>query len=528
MARASIKKLLPELDNLLIKYFNENALPGLAIGIVDNGELVYSNALGYANLEKEIPVTIDTVFRIMSISKTFTTIGLMQLQEQGKLNIDNPVNQYLKSYKVLHNDPAAPPVTIRHMLTHTSGIGEMRDIRDFLLPVGGLATSPETPFFPLSEYYRGRLTPEIYPGQKWAYANHAFTTLAQVIEEVSGMNFNQYMVEHVFMPLGMEKTGYVRSEKVRDQLAEGYIMKKGKITLYPYLRLLAAGGGAIFSSVPEMAKYMAALMNGAKNKNGKVLNPETLEKMWEPQLDFDERIFSMGLAFFLLQKEYNGHRVVEHSGGWPGFISEMLVAPDDKVGIIVFTNMSSGAPIQIGTEIMRRILDVTDPVKNIPDPKIMETPYDWAQFTGFYGPKPGFMTNARAWGMGFGGEVEITIQNNHLVARTLNGALKKGVVLYRGDASDPYFYQGVLNKGRIPLVFKTNSQGVVDQLEIQSYVLYRRPKQQSAKFRVLTIAGALGGVILAGVLKMIMEKKSTRKCNQCGCEKGHCTCGCCK
>ena len=111
MSEKSIQQTLENLDTTLIEFINKHKLPGLAVGIIRDGKLIETRSYGYADLEREIPVSPETVFRIGSISKTFTTAGIMQLWEQGKLDLDDPVNNYLKDYVVLHDDPEAPPVT---------------------------------------------------------------------------------------------------------------------------------------------------------------------------------------------------------------------------------------------------------------------------------------------------------------------------------------------------------------------------------------------------------------------------------
>jgi len=515
MAKISEKKL-SGLDELIIRDFNKHTLPGLAVGVVQDGKLVYARGFGMANIEEEKPVTPDTVFRIGSISKTFTAIAIMQLMEQGKLHIDDPVNQHLKSHQVLHSDAGAPPVTIRHMLTHVSGIGEFRGFADLLQPGGGLGAKPEQPQISQREYYKGRLTPELYPGEKWAYANHAFNTLGQVIEDVSGMPFAQYMLEHVFTPLGMERSDFLFSDRVRSELAQGYNWKKDTFKKVPFMRIEVPAAGSIFSSVNQMALYMAALMNGGANAHGRVLKRETLEQMFTSQLNMDERVFKMGLAYFLLTG-FGKHRVVEHSGGWDGFISEMLVAPDDKLGVIVFTNCGSMAPYPIGDHILRYLLDMPEE-QELPVPGILETPHRWPALCGFYSPKPGFLTNLRTWSM-LGNEVEIYVKNNKLMARGLIGPSGKGVEICRSDPDDPMIYKGVLDMqgSRVPLnlAFKTDSQGSVERIEanfmIIPLILYRHPMHQSLRFRTTAIGSLLGSALLMMSWLFLRRRRNKKK-----------------
>lgn len=496
MARKHIEDVLAQADEFIIEAMNEHTLPGLAVGVVHEGKLVYAKGFGLSDAKEQTPVTPDTVFRIGSISKTFTAIGLMQLWEQGKFQLDDPVNDYLKAYQVRHTDPQAPPVTFRHLLTHTSGIGEFRTITDLarFRTIFALGAREGAPVPTLKEYYRGRLTPDVHPGAKWAYANHGFATLGQLVEDISGEPFEEYMIEQVFEPLGMLHTDYLRSERVRDQLAVGYQLKKGRLVPVDYMEIAVRPAGSIFSSVNEMAKYVAALMNDGKNEHGAVLKPETLQMMMESQFQIDKRLTAMGLAFWL--ENFDGHRIAWHGGGWPGFTSSMLVAPDDGLGIVVFTNATSLALYGIAESLQRRLLDVPDPLSQLPRPGILESPHLWPELCGFYGPKKGFMTNARIWMM-FGGEVEVFVKDNHLALRSLVGPLRTGVRLYPVDAADPLAFQAVYEKLPIPVVFTRDAAGQIERLLAGGMgldTLYKRPKAESLRFRLTAVLGGLVGL----------------------------------
>src|SRR5215472_3452060 len=220
------------LDELLVAACNERSLAGLAAGIIKDGRVVYTGGFGFADAQRSIHVTSDTSFRIGSISKTLTAIGLMQLFEQGRFKLDDPVNGYLRAYQIAQ--PAqSPPVSFRHLLTHTSGIGELRRLSDLLRPTLGLACKPGS-LPTLRDYYAPALKAEVAPGTKWAYANHGFATLGQLVEDISGQPFAQYMLEHVFAPLGMEHTDYLPSERVRGTLAKGYRMRRRRLRPIPY------------------------------------------------------------------------------------------------------------------------------------------------------------------------------------------------------------------------------------------------------------------------------------------------------
>jgi CubicO group peptidase (beta-lactamase class C family) len=508
MTEGSIQKTLGEMDQLLVRVYNQHALPGLAVGIVHNGQLVYSRAFGFADIEAKIPVTNDTVFRIMSISKTFTAVGIMQLWEQGRFDLDEPVNGYLKSMKVLHRDLEAPPVTFRHLLTHTSGIGEAPSIPFLMHPVVGLAARPDMPIETMPELYNGRLAPELYPGEKWSYSNHAFAVLAQLIEDISGQAFAQYMREFVFETLGMQSTDTILSPRVRDRLAQGYLFKQGRFVPYPYLRLRTPGCGGIFSTLNDMAIYGSALMNGGQNEHGSVLKPETLQMMMTSQLDTDPRVFSQGLAFML--EHYGDYLVAEHSGGWPGFISSMRVIPEAKLAMLAFTNVSSGAPGLITRDILHRLLGLPLPTEKIPDPSILKRPYDWPEFCGAYGPKPGPLTNFRFWSS-MGGEIEVYVKNAQLMVRGLIGPVAKGIPIYRADPHDPYLYKGIFEKNVLTFLFQANEEGKVVSVSSGSNVFYKRPEQESLRYRAMSVLGSLSGTLLSLVISRMIRKRQKQQ-----------------
>ena len=516
VTKAHVEKVLKDLDGLVIEKYNKHAPVGLAVGVVHNGELVYGKGFGMADIDEKKPVTTDTIFRIGSISKTFTTIGLMQLWEQNKFDLDDPVNPYLKTYKVLHEDPHAPPITFRHMMTHTSGIGETRSIEGVLTSLTGkleIAADPDEPVVPLGEFYDGLLRPEIYPGMKWAYANHAYATLGQLIEDISGEKFEDYMIKHVLDPLGMTRSDYLLSDRVSEEFAQGYNFKKGKFEKVNYQRIIIGAAGSIFSSVNEMAKYAAAMMNGGENESGRVINKETLELMMTPNYETDPRVYSIGLTFWL--ERYGKHLVAEHGGGWPGFISSFRVAPKEKVAVIVFTNCSNMISDVLGKAIMRRLLGAPAPEEYIPPKDVLQEAHRWEDLVGFYGPLPGFLTNARVW-MQFGGEIEVFVnKQNQLAVRGLIGPASKGIPIYRTDAKDPYFYEAVLKGGdmdgmHITSAFDTNEEGMVDKLYLQQNTFYKRPYKESVKLKKDIILGTLVGVAFCIIYVIIGKKK--KKC----------------
>jgi len=517
----SQKKFLKELDHQVIAFMNKYVLSGLALGVVQDGKLIYSKGFGLADAASREPVTPNTVFRIASISKTFTAIGVMQLWEKGMFQLDDPINKHLKSYKVLHPDPAAPPVTIRHMLTHTSGIGEMRSNRDLLRELAastfGIRLKDETYApgeqpVPLAEYYHGVLAPDVFPEQKWAYANNAYATLGQLIEDLSGQPFPQYMIEHVFEPLGMKKTDFLLSERVRHELAQGYGFDKGRLKPREYFGFPGMAAGSVHSSVNEMALYLAALMNGGANDHGSVIKPATLEMMMSPQYNQHPHLAAMGLGFFL--EELDGHTGAWHGGALPGFNSSMWVSPKDRVGLIVWANTETRAIYNFGENVLRGLLALPEYSQRLPKKGGLAPTHLYPQFVSVYGPRPGFNSNSRIW-MGFGGETEIYVKDNKLMLRAFGGPYARGIELHPVDPADPLLFENVTDGKLLRLAFQRNAEGFIDRFSISNLTFatfYRREKTQSLRFLLKAGISVVCG-LAAGIAGFcLLRRKCGKKC----------------
>jgi CubicO group peptidase (beta-lactamase class C family) len=205
---------------------------------------------------------------------------------------------------------------------------------------------------PLAEYYRGGLHVDVEPGTKWAYSNHGFATAGQIVEDVSGIPLGHYLRERVFGPLGMEHSDLLRSGRVRPRLATGYALRSRGLKAVTDREIVPAGGGSVYSTTSDMARYAAALLGGGTNSHGSVLRPETLARMFEPHYQPDPRIPGIGLGFF--RGEAGGHPTVSHDGIWNGFHSDIVLAPDQGVGVVAFTNTGPlTPPTQVATSASR-------------------------------------------------------------------------------------------------------------------------------------------------------------------------------
>ncbi|HLZ22549.1 MAG TPA: serine hydrolase domain-containing protein, partial [Ktedonobacterales bacterium] len=425
-----------------------------------------------------------------------------------------------RAYKLIPTRASFCPATVRHLLTHTSGIPEVVYCADLLHPgwgpfgerpaIGSVKVGEPLPS--LAEYYRGGLRVVVEPGTAFAYSNHGFATLGQLVEDVSGMPLERYFREHIFEPLGMADTDLVRSERVKRHLATGYALGPSGARTIADRDWVGGGGGGIYSSTRDMARYVATLLGGGANEYGRVLQPETLATMFSPHYQPDPRLTSMGLAFF--RHDAGDHLIVSHEGILPGFNSQLAVAPEDGLGLIAFTNGASGAmtwlPSALG-RLLHHLLGVPDEdVRG----DVPQRPEFWGELCGRYRFPPR-VSDLRGRLM-LGGGVQIFVHAGQLMLRVLSPmpipALYSGLPLRPDDDEDPYVFRLDLAKfgmATVRLVFRHEAGGrttvVHTDLGSQPVSLY---KQQAPKHQRPWITGALGALAVAGTVKAVRQSRS--------------------
>jgi CubicO group peptidase (beta-lactamase class C family) len=432
-----------ELTTRIGEVLNRWPTAGLAVGVVRGGSLAWFHGHGVADVATKASVTEDTVFRIASITKTFTAIAVMQLEEQGLVDLDAPVADHLRAFRLVPATAGFRQATLRHLLTHTAGVRAVRSAADLLRPAMAWgAPSGRAPS--LAEYYRGGLRVDVEPGSRWAYSNHGFATLGQVVEDVTGIPFDRYLRERLFDPLGMDRSDLVRSDRVRSRLATGYALGRRGLAAVADREIVTAGASAAYSTMRDMARYVAALLGGGANAHGSVLRPETVARMFAPHHQPDPRLGGLGLAFF--RDEIAGHRTVGHDGIWTGFRTDMTLAPDAGVGVLAFANTGwfdpRGAPGPAANAVLRALLGVGPDVVRTDLP---EHPEVWGDLCGRYAFGPGVLTDPQPR-MLLGPGVEVVVRRNRLVLRGMMPipAVRRGLRLHP-DGDDPYVLRADLS-----------------------------------------------------------------------------------
>lgn len=423
------------IDELL----NRRPAVGMAVGVVRNGSLAFRYEHGLADIASHTPVTEDTVFRIASITKTFTAIAVMQLWEQGLLDLDACANDYLRGYRLLPSRASFRPATVRHLLTHTAGIAEVLHPYDLFRRLFGETVPLGRPVPSLHEYYGRGLRIQAEPGTRFAYTDHGFATLGQIVEDVSGQPVDYYFREQIFEPLGMADTDMIRSARVQSHLATGYDLHRVGAKPVTDYEMVPAAASSAYSTPKDMARYLVALLTGGSNEHGSILKPETLALMFEPHYQPDPRTPGIGLGFW--RGDLGGHRIVEHGGVLPGFNSQIFVAPDDGIGVMAFTNGARHAMLWLPGEIaglLGQLLGAPDPAVRTDIP---HHPEIWSDLCGRY-YLPARLTDARAREMA-GAGIEVFVRRGQLNLRILTPVpmMYRGFLLHPDDEQDPYVFR---------------------------------------------------------------------------------------
>jgi CubicO group peptidase (beta-lactamase class C family) len=471
----------------------------MAVGVVRNGSLEYFYGHGLADIASKTPVTEDTVFRIGSITKTFTAIAVMQLWERGLIDLDAPANEYLRSYQLIPAKPSFGPTTVRQLLTHTGGIPEQARLVGLVLPDHGDSVKVGQQVPPLAEFYRGGLRVAVEPGTRFIYGDHGFATLGQIVEDVSGTALDRYFREHIFEPLGMADTDLLRSEGVQSRLATGYRLGAGGPTAITDHEWVPAGAVSIYSTTRDMARYVAALLGGGSNEHGSVLTSATLATMFEPHYRADPRIPGMGLGFF--RGNLGGHLAVEHQGILPGFNSQIWLAPKDGVGVLAFTNGARQAVMWMPTEfgeLLGHLLDV--PAEGIRT-DVPQHPELWGEISGWYQLSTP-MTDPRSR-LRVGAGAEVLARRGELIFRFLNlvPTLYRGFPLHPDDENDPYIFRidfSRLGMGTSRVIFSREAgAGMAAVLEFMPLPLRKQPASKNPRlWATAALAVAASGIAL--------------------------------
>jgi CubicO group peptidase (beta-lactamase class C family) len=316
-------------DALVGAAMREQRIPGLALAVLRDGKVVKAQGYGLANVELNVAVKPETVFQTGSVGKQFAATAVMMLVEEGKVGLDDKLSKYLEGTPAAWKD-----VTVRNLLTHTSGIADYTGHE--YTKAGGLIDLRGD--YAEEELYQKllQLPLNFETGTKWKYSNTGYVLLGFLIHKVTGEFYGDYLQERIFRPLGMSATRIISEADIVPNRASGYELVKGEIKNQGWVSatLNTTADGALYTNVLDLGKWDAALYTEKLLKRG------SFEQMWTPVKLKDGETYPYGFGWFL--GEANGRRLIEHDGAWQGFTMNISRYVEDKLTVIVMTNLDEG------------------------------------------------------------------------------------------------------------------------------------------------------------------------------------------
>jgi CubicO group peptidase (beta-lactamase class C family) len=355
-------------DPLVEQGLKDDPMPGIAVGIVRQGRLVYARGFGLRVWkDSQKPVTPETLFHMASITKPFVATAVMQLRERGKVDLDAPVTKYVPYFHI--DDPRGAKITVRQMLTHSSG---MPDVEDYEWK------NPQTDDAALERYVRSLSTRKLKllfdPGTHFSYSNMAYEVLGDLIAKVSGMTFEDYIDANILRPLGMSSSTLLLTKASAALLAQGYTRPRGgdyvsikQVPAYPFNRAHGPSSD-LMSNVIDMSRWAIANLNRGQLDGKRILDEKTYDLMWKPAMEVEfcrgaERADcrkpggSAGISWFV--GDHQGHTAISHSGGDDGFVTYLMLVPDAEMALVLMCN-SEHPGISLPQKIVSEFWKVVD------------------------------------------------------------------------------------------------------------------------------------------------------------------------
>ena len=330
------------LDEYIVNEMESEHFPGVATVIVKNGEIVWLECYGFADVENGIPVTHSTQFLLASMSKLFTGTATMQLKEDGMLQLNDDINEYLP-WQLNHPVHSTTPMTIQQLMTHTSSINDnwaaMSNYYGYPDPTMSLEACMLDYFTVAGENYNANQNfIGSTPGTTFKYSNMATALNGYITEIVSSTPFDDYCDEHIFEPLCMEKTAWHMADLDSNEVARPYSYSNGNFIANPHYGFADYPDGQLRSSISDLASFMIAFLNGGTLGSNAILSPSSVSEMWTQQIPSIES--KQGLNWYKDLLYHSGGETLlwGHNGGELGVSTDMYVDPESNIGLCVLSN----------------------------------------------------------------------------------------------------------------------------------------------------------------------------------------------
>lgn len=327
-------------ERIAVEGHKQSGAPGMSIAVAVDDALAWSGGFGLADLENDVPARATTVYRIASISKPIAATAVMQLVERGRINIDDPVQKYVPAFP----SKGEQTITVRHLMTHTSGIrhyrtGEMESRERYETVVDALRIFKDDPLL-------------FAPGTRYSYSTYAYNLLGAVVESASGLAFEEYLRTRVWTPAGMASTYFDHVDAIIPRRARQYVREGGRWRNAPYADLSNKwAGGGILSTAEDLIRFHIAL------DAGKLLKAQTLKEMYTPYRLADGTESAYGLGWNI-SKDDRGRTWIAHSGGATGGTTYLLRDPARKLAVAILCNVESAPGLR---QLAIRVADAAAP-----------------------------------------------------------------------------------------------------------------------------------------------------------------------
>lgn len=330
-----LKQFTDDLDGRVPQLMEHYDIPGVSMALIHDGEVVWSAAYGMASSEQHREMSVDAVFRAESLSKPVTAWGIMRLVEQGKIDLDAPVERYLGGWRIPDSRYDTRRVTVRRLLSNSAGIA---------LGTVGEEYPPQSNVPPLATYLSREVQLQYPPGSEFRYSNAGFNLLDLLIEEVTARDFAAYMADEVIAPLGMDRASFVWQDTLAPAIPTGYEIDGTPVSTYVYP---AKGSGGLFASVEDIARFVRAGMTGPYYSDPDGLSQDGLHRLYSPEVDISG-IFGIvadayGLGHFI-ERLPTGQKAVWHGGQGHGWMTHFHSVPNAGEGIVILTNSQRSWP----------------------------------------------------------------------------------------------------------------------------------------------------------------------------------------
>lgn len=354
---SNLTKNLNRFDEFVQDSMEKWNIPGIAIGIVKDGEVVFEKGYGYRDFEKKLEVDSDTVIPIGSSSKAFTAAALAILVDEGKIEWDKPVRDYIPFFKMKDPDLTSK-VTVRDILCHRTGLPR-HDLMWFNSPATRKQIVERVKHLDISADFR----------TTWQYSNQMYVTAGYIVEAVTGLTWEEFVKDRIFDKIDMNNTNFsVHETQEQENYAKPYVLKDKKVKEIPFMNIDQVGpAGSINSTITDMVKWLKLQLNQGRYNDNELISQGNFAQMHTPYIPaplmpwrFKELQFSSyGFGWFI--EMYRGHRMINHGGNTAGFTCLVSLIPEENLGVVIMANLhGTMMPYTVNYNILDRLLGLEE------------------------------------------------------------------------------------------------------------------------------------------------------------------------